>query len=56
MHNNNLPAPLSPCVRVFLETLSDEVMPATPLDLRMARPFASVGLQAETQIPVIEPK
>jgi hypothetical protein len=55
MHNDN-PAPLSPCMRIFLETLSAEVMPLTLLESRMAHPFASAGLQAEPQISVIEPK
>jgi hypothetical protein len=52
MHNHNLPATLSPCVRIFLEILCEEATALSPVGLRTHASFAQVVAQAQRQTSI----
>lgn len=56
MENSNLPGSLSPCVRIFLETLYNEALGLTPAKSQPLVPFAQVAGATQPQTSAVELK
>lgn len=52
MHHHDLPATLSPCVRIFLEMLCDQAIALTPAESRMHASIGQVVAQAQPQTSI----